>query len=455
MVARFFSAPSPVWLIGIGMLAVAAALYPSLGITGAAGPLVAAAVILGLALGTGPIADWSASSPISLRWKIPGAIFLILSILLAVAFANFATIQFTHEQIHQVQIFRDSSFRPQITQGIQSTQGPSPELIRQMQTRADRMDSAVATLEETQHGILSWTPGLIFAGGFVALALGAALSTSLVRPLKKMSEATRFLAAGEFSTALDVPNRDELGELASSINSAAEDLSRHQEALVEAERAIMLDERLAFVTQAQEEERRRLSREIHDGLGPSLAALGHRLYVIRGSIRSDPTKAESGLDDVISSLREHVRMTRELINDLRPLDLDQLGLAGALTQHVERFGREADIQVSLSLSSTTPTGPLTEITLYRVLQESLTNIRKHAGARVVNVSMRDSGDGVELEVVDDGVGFNASEISAAPRDGLGLINMRERGEAIGGTFSIDSDIGKGCRLQIWLPNNGA
>ncbi|MCH7890926.1 MAG: hypothetical protein IH921_05420 [Gemmatimonadetes bacterium] len=86
-----------------------------------------------------------------------------------------------------------------------------------------------------------------------------------------------------------------------------------------------LDERIAFVIEAQEEERRRLSREIHDGLGPSLAALGHRLYVIRDSIRSDPMGAESGLDDVIYSLREHVRMTRELINDLRPLDLDQLG----------------------------------------------------------------------------------------------------------------------------------
>ena len=166
-------------------------------------------------------------------------------------------------------------------------------------------------------------------------------------------------------------------------------------------------------------------------------------------------RAESGLDDVISSLKEHVRMTRELINDLRPLDLDQLGLAGALTQHVERFGREADIQVSLSVSSSPLANPLTEVTLYRVVQESLTNICKHAGARVVSVSVRDSRDGVELEVADDGVGFNTSEIWSAPRDGLGLINMRERAEAIGGTFSIDSDIGKGCRLQIWLPNNGA
>ena len=455
MVARLVSARSLVWLTGLGVLALAAGLYSSLGISAAAGPLVIGIVIFGLALGTGPIANWSATSPLSLRWKIPGTIFLILTILLAVALANFVTIRFTHEQIHDVQIFRESGFQPEIAQGFRSIQGPSPELLREMQTRAERMSSAVATLEETQHGILSWTPGLIFSGGFVALALGAALSTSLVRPLKKMSEATRSLAIGEFSTALDVPNRDELGDLASSINRAAEDLSRHQEALVEAERARMLDERIASVTQAQEEERRRLSREIHDGLGPSLAALGHRLYVIRDSIRSDPMVAESGLNDVISSLREHVRMTRELINDLRPLDLDQLGLAGALTQHVERVQREADIQVSLSVSSSLLANPLTELTIYRVVQESLTNIRKHAGARVVSVSLRDLKDGVELEVVDDGVGFNASEISAAPGDGLGLINMRERAEAIGGRFSIDSEIGKGCRLPIWLPNAGA
>ena len=257
---KFLSAPSLVWLIGLGLFAVAAGLYSSFGIAPAAGPLVVAAVIIGLALGTGPIANWSASSPVSLRWKIPGTIFLILTILLAVSLANFVTIQLTHERIHEVQIFRESGFQPRIAQGFQSTQGPSPELLREMQARAERMSSAVATLEESQHGVLSWTPGLIFAGGFVALALGAALSTSLVRPLKKMSEATRSLAVGEFSTALDVPNRDELGDLASTINSAAEDLSRHQEALVEAERARMLDERIAFVIEAQEEERRRLSR---------------------------------------------------------------------------------------------------------------------------------------------------------------------------------------------------
>ena len=73
----------------------------------------------------------------------------------------------------------------------------------------------------------------------------------------------------------------------------------------------------------------------------------------------------------------------------------------------------------------------------------------------MSVSVRNLGDGVKLEVVDDGVGFDVSKISEAPGDGLGLINMRERAESMGGTFSIVSDVGKGCRLHIWLPNNGA
>ena len=454
MGTKFSSSHLLVWSIGLALLAGGAALYTLFGLAAAAGPLTLAGVIIALKLGLGPIADRSASSPMSLRWKVSGTVFLMLTILLAVALANLATIQYTHEQIHDVQGFRVSSIQPQIAQSFQAGQGPSPELLRQMQVRAERMDSAVSTLEDTQHGILSWTPVLIFTGGFVAIALGVALSASLVRPLEKMGQATRRLAAGDFSMKLEVPNRDELGQLATSINRAARDLSRHEEALVAAERARSLEERMASVTQAQEEERRRLSREIHDGLGPSLAALGNRLYLSRELIRVDPVQAESNLDDVISSLRDHVRMTRELINELRPLDLDQLGLAGALTQYVERFGRESEIEASFTVSGPPPTDPLAEVTIYRVVQESLTNVRKHAGATTVSVAVRSSSDGVELDVVDDGVGFDPLEPAKAPGDGMGLISMRERSEAMGGTFSVDSSVGHGCRLQIWLPIKG-
>ena len=98
-------------------------------------------------------------------------------------------------------------------------------------------------------------------------------------------------------------------------------------------------------------ERRRISRELHDGLGPSLADLGNRLRVCRQLVRDDPLKAQTGLDEVILLLRGHVGKIRELINELRPLTLDQLGLVQALRQYVERFGHETGIDCSIDLLS--------------------------------------------------------------------------------------------------------
>ena len=208
---------------------------------------------------------------------------------------------------------------------------------------------------------------------------------------------------------------------------------------------------MASVTKAHEEERRRLSREIHDGLGPSLAALGYRLHLTRQLIHSDPVQAETNLDDVISSLRDHVRMTRGLINELRPLDLDQLGLVSALTQYVERFGRERGVNSSFSVSGTPPTDPLTEVTIYRVVQECLTNVDKHARASTVEVSLVGTDSQVEVVVTDNGDGFDQGEHATLSHGGIGLTSMRERSELLGGVLTIESSVGHGCRVRLQIP----
>ena len=435
-------------LVGLGVVAGTAVLSIPYGLQAIAAPAAVLLIYLAAKLGTGPLARLIARSRLSLRWKISGTVFLILGVLLSVLVANLAAIQNTHDEIHAIQEFREARTTEPgaLIQGTAATGDGSP-----LEARNFQMTAALDRLESRQHTILAWTPLVGFVGGLVAIALGAALSSSLIRPLGAMGAATRRIAAGDFSQPVHVSNRDELGELATSLNRAAQDLARLQEALLAEEQARALHERMIQVTSAQEEERRRISRELHDGLGPSLAALGNRIRVSQQLILDDPPKAQAGLDEVIVALRGHVGEIRELINELRPLTLDQLGLVEALRQHVERFGQETGIDASFSVSGAPPTDPLSELTVYRVVQESLTNVRKHARASAVQVSLRNSSDGVEVVVADDGNGFDAELVGAQATNGMGLTSMRERAELMRGTLTVQTSDGGGCQVALRMP----
>lgn len=450
MLSRIVNRQRSLLLVGSGLVIGATVLYPFYGSRAIAALLAVLLVYLAVTLGVGMLAQLSARTRLSLRWKISGSIFLMLGVLLAVSIAGLAAINYTHGEIHGIQEFRELSPRPLLANLLQETEGPARDLLRQMMTRNSQMVAALDGLENTQHGILTWTPGIVFVGGLIAVALGVALSSSMVRPLERISEATRRIAGGDFSQPIDVPNRDEVGELATSLNNAAQDLARLQEALLAEERARSLQERMVEATLAQEEERRRISREIHDGLGPSLADLGNRLSVCRQLVRVDPLKAEAGLDEVTVLLRGHIEEIRELINELRPLALDQLGLVEALRQYIERYGEESGIEATFTVSGSVPTDPLSEVTIYRVAQESLSNVRRHAQATAVQVVLRGSDDNVEITVSDDGQGF---DLDAAPPtgSGIGLTSMRERAELVGGSFTIKSSPGQGCQTILRIP----
>ena len=355
-------------LIGLGLIGGSAALYIFYGLWALAAPLAVALIYLAIKLGTGALAQLNARTPLSLRWKVSGTIALMLVILLGVSLFAFVASNSTHNEVHTVQELQESAPVPAIARMLEQAQGPQGDLLRQMQTRLEEIPASLERLENSQHRILTWIPAVVFGGGLVAVALGTALSSSLVRSIGRMSGATRRIADGDFSQPVDVPNRDELGELATGLNNAAQDLGRLQEALLAEERARSLQERIAQATLAQEEERRRISRELHDGLGPSLADLSNRLSVCRQLVRADPQEAETGLDEVTALLRGHIDEIRELINQLRPLALDQLGLVGALRQYLERFGEESGIDASITVSGSFPSDPLTEVTIYRVVR---------------------------------------------------------------------------------------
>ena len=404
--------------------------------------------------GAGGITRLFALTPLSLRWKTSGIIFLMLGVLLAVSFISLAMSQYMHREIHTIQVLQDTAPMPALSQLVRNTEGLQSELLQTMQSRFDRVPASLARLENLQHGILTWVPWIVFASGVIAVGLGVALSSSLLRPLERMGAATRRIASGDFSQPVVVSNRDEMGELAANLNNAAQDLSRLQEALLAEERAKAFRERMAQATLAQEEERRRISRELHDGLGPALADLANRLSVCRQIVPVDPQKAQAGLDEAAGLLRNHIGEIRELINELRPLALDQLGLEEALRQYIERYRIESGIETSLTVSGTLPTNLLTDVTIYRVIQESLTNVRKHSQASTVRVELRGSDDGLEVEVADDGQGFDPSTTVTSVEKGLGLTSMRERAELAGGSFAVQSNPGQGCRTLLRVPARG-
>jgi signal transduction histidine kinase len=216
------------------------------------------------------------------------------------------------------------------------------------------------------------------------------------------------------------------------------------------ERMAMLRQQLAQVTATQEEERRRIARELHDGVGPTLASLNLRLRTARKRLERDGHPVADEIEELADLVQASIQDIRRLIYDLRPTALDELGLMPALREYMARYQEEQSLEVALSL----PEGdgrlpaPL-ETALFRVVQEALANVAKHARARRVEIGLTSDGEGVTLRIADDGRGFDPK----APRSNthLGLWSIRERVEQLGGQFEVESSPGRGTTLRIVIP----
>jgi signal transduction histidine kinase len=245
-----------------------------------------------------------------------------------------------------------------------------------------------------------------------------------------------------------------------------EDLARHAEVAAHAVRltADLQRSRERLVT-TREEERRRLRRDLHDGLGPTLASLALKLDAARKLVRRTPDDAEELLSRLKDQTQDTVSDVRRLVYGLRPPALDDLGLVAALRQQAEGHGflvdglpgaaREAGTGTAEPVAFTVeaPEGLATlpaavEVAAYRIIQEALTNVARHAQARTCRVHLSVDGDeGVlELEVIDDGVG-----IAARRSAGVGLLSMRERAEELGGTCEVEPAPAGGTRVLARLP----
>ena len=204
---------------------------------------------------------------------------------------------------------------------------------------------------------------------------------------------------------------------------------------------------------AQEEERSRVAYEVHDGLAQVAAAAHQHLQAFARRYSPDAQKGREDLDRILRLVRGTVSDARRIIANLRPTTLDDLGLVATVALEVERLredGYQVDYEETLGEARLPDT---IEIALFRIVQESLTNMRKHAQARRVRVKLSRGWDEVHLEIRDDGCGFDptAASASSGPGERVGLAGMQERVSLLDGRIDINSQLGVGTSIEATIP----
>lgn len=196
------------------------------------------------------------------------------------------------------------------------------------------------------------------------------------------------------------------------------------------------------VVESQEEERARLSRDLHDGISQWLVSI--KLQIEAGVIRlggnaDQQLAARASFEHTAGQLNDVLGEVRRISHDLRPAILDDLGLAAALDHLAHEFTQNSAVPVHFGAQGSADDLPaVVNTVLFRIAQEALTNIERHAGARHIDITLVRAGRRVTLTVADDGGGFNADHVASHPKRGIGLRNMMERMDAIGGQLTIAS-----------------
>lgn len=205
------------------------------------------------------------------------------------------------------------------------------------------------------------------------------------------------------------------------------------------------------IVMSREEERRRLRRDLHDGVGPTLASLAQRLDVARNLIERDPVAGAALLVDIKGQVKETITDIRRLVYALRPPILDEFGLLSAVREHIAHTNESNSLHITFHAPDRVPPLPAAvEVAAYRIILEAVTNVTRHAQARSCQITLlvleNNARRILSVEIVDDGIG-----VSSEQRAGVGLMSMRERAAELGGTWSITSEPPGGTRVAAMLP----
>ncbi|RME48789.1 MAG: HAMP domain-containing protein [Chloroflexi bacterium] len=287
----------------------------------------------------------------------------------------------------------------------------------------------------------------------LALAAVAALISiifglrSIAHPLQQLDRQAARLAWGEFEAVkTPVGGTQEIEDLRRTLNHLAQQIQAYRQGM---------RDYIGAITRGQEEERKRLARELHDDTVQDLIALGHRIEMARRALEYDPQAAAERLDELRALVGETITDVRRFTRALRPIYLEDLGLLPALEMLVQDVGEKAGIAGQFQVSGSSRRLPEElELTIFRIAQEALTNVVQHAQATQVEVKLHFAGHEVVLTIADDGVGFDVPERpeGLARRGHFGLLGMQERAALVGGRLVLESEAGRGTRVTAHLPS---
>jgi signal transduction histidine kinase len=305
--------------------------------------------------------------------------------------------------------------------------------------------STAETLAPARAELLRGIAGgmLIFA---ILVAFAVFMARAIGRPITALARAAAAVSHGAYGK-VRVEGPREIATLAKAFNEMVENRSNVERQMLENERAMKaLSDRMLVV---QEEERTHIAREIHDDLGQMLTAL--KMDVI-GLMQSGATSAADATirNRVLTTLDGTVRSVQRISAELRPSILDDLGLAETIESEARSFEERTGIECEVSLPESGDSMPnVIATTVYRIIQEALTNVARHSNATRVELRVRFRDCDVLVEIRDDGRGITAQEIGSTRS--LGLIGIRERAELVGGTARFEGIVGRGTILSVRIP----
>lgn len=298
----------------------------------------------------------------------------------------------------------------------------------------------------------------VFAICLLAVFLSSRISARITKPIRNLVRVVESITKGNLLARADSNDTVEIGKLAVAFNEMAANLikaSADKETLLSELRAKdrMRDTLISKLMTAQEDERKRISRELHDETSQALTSL---MLTMRALAEDAPNREQKeallvGRNVAAGILRE----VRDLAVELRPPALDDLGLAAAIESYSDKFAARHSLDIDLHITGRqTGVGDQLAVALYRIVQESLSNVAQHAGATAVSIAIAFESEQIVVTIADNGRGLSESDLARARRERrLGLYGMRERVELLQGTLAIRQSSSGGAELCITIPQH--
>jgi len=287
----------------------------------------------------------------------------------------------------------------------------------------------------------------VLIAGIITVAVVVSIGVQRVtEPIQNLVTQTRQVSSGDYDAKVSLSRIKEIKELGMAFNEMVEQIGRYRAGM---------RQYVADITKSQEEERKRIARELHDDTVQSLIAINQRLDLAKTAI-DDPEAVRTRLNEIRTMVTGAIASVRQFSRDLRPLALEDLGLIPAMQYQINQLMQQDSIEVNFSVHGE-PGEILVdmEVAIYRILQETLNNVKKHAQATQVEVRANFTASQIFLTIEDNGSGFEMPEAFTdfAGKGSFGMLGLQERVQLFGGNLTVETEPEHGTKVHVVMPRN--